>query len=49
MADAQTSKRGTVMDAWVFWILTCGFSLYFVVLMLEFNRSLQGLMKEIDN
>ena len=28
------------MDEWVFWILTCGFSLYFVVLLLEFNDRL---------
>ena len=49
MADADTSKRGTVMDEWVFWILTCGFSLYFVVLLLEFNRPSQKLMEQIDN
>ena len=30
------------MDQWVFWILTCGFSLYFVVLLLEFNRPSQN-------
>ena len=49
MADADTSKRGTVMDEWVFWILTCGFSLYFVVLLSEFNRPSQKLMEQIDN
>ena len=37
------------MDEWVFWILTCGFSLYFVVLLLEFNRPSQKLMEQIDN
>ena len=37
------------MDEWVFWILTCGFSLYFVILMLEFNRPSQKLMEQIDN
>ncbi len=31
------------------WILTCGFSLYFVVLLLEFNRPSQKLMEQIDN
>ena len=37
------------MNEWVFWILTCGFSLYFVVLLLEFNRPSQKLMEQIDN
>ena len=37
------------MDEWIFWILTCGFSLYFVVLLLEFNRPSQKLMEQIDN
>jgi len=49
MADADTSKRGTVVDEWVFWILTCAFSLYFVVLLLEFNRPSQKWMEQIDN
>ena len=37
------------MDEWITWILTCGFSLYFVILMLEFNRPSQKLMEQIDN
>jgi iron(II)-dependent oxidoreductase len=37
------------MDEWITWILTCGFSLYFVVLMLEFNRPSKKLMEQIDN
>ncbi|MEW6750052.1 MAG: SUMF1/EgtB/PvdO family nonheme iron enzyme [Candidatus Latescibacterota bacterium] len=37
------------MDTWVWWILTCGFSLYFVILLLEFNRPAQKLMEQIDN
>ena len=37
------------MDEWVFWILTYGFSLYFVVLLLEFNRPSQKLMEQVDN
>ena len=37
------------MDEWIFWILTCGFSLYFVLLLLEFNRPSQKLMEQIDN
>ncbi|MFA6109158.1 MAG: SUMF1/EgtB/PvdO family nonheme iron enzyme [Candidatus Latescibacterota bacterium] len=37
------------MDNWVWWILTCGFSLYFVILLLEFNRPAQKLMEQIDN
>ena len=49
MADPDTSKRGTVVDEWVFWILTCAFSLYFVVLLLEFNRPSQKWMEQIDN
>ena len=38
-----------MMDSWFWWILTCGFSLYFVVLLLEFNRPAQKLMEQIDN
>ena len=34
---------------WVLWIMTCGFSLYFVVLLLEFNRPAQKLMEHIDS
>jgi len=37
------------MDSWVWWILTCGFSLYFVILLLEFNRPAQKLMEQIDS
>ena len=37
------------MDQWVFWILTCGFSLYFVILLLEFNRPSQKLMEQMDH
>jgi formylglycine-generating enzyme required for sulfatase activity len=33
---------------WVYWILTCIFSCYFVVLLLEFNRPSQKLMEQID-
>ena len=35
-------------DGWVWWIMTCGFSLYFVILLLEFNRPAQKLMEQID-
>ena len=37
------------MDEWIFWIITCGFSLYFVLLLMEFNRPSQKLMEQIDN
>lgn len=37
------------MDTWVWWILTCGFSLYFVILLLEFNRPAQKLAEQIEN
>jgi formylglycine-generating enzyme len=37
-----------MFDSWVWWILTCGFSLYFVVTLLEFNRPAQKLMEQID-
>ena len=37
------------MDEWVYWILTCAFSLYFVLLLLEFNRPSQKLTEQIDN
>ena len=37
------------MGEWWWWILTCGFSLYFVILLLEFNRPAQKLQEQIDN
>ena len=37
------------MDEWVYWILTCAFSLYFMLLLLEFNRPSQKLMEQIDS
>ncbi|MEE3259670.1 MAG: formylglycine-generating enzyme family protein [Candidatus Latescibacterota bacterium] len=37
------------MDNWILWILTCAAILYFVVLLLEFNRPSQTLMEQIDN
>ena len=36
------------MDSWVWWILTCVGSLYFVVLLLEFNKPQQKLIEQID-
>ena len=37
------------VDDWVFWILTCGFCVYFVILLLEFNRPSQKLMEHMVN
>ena len=37
------------MGEWWWWILTCGFSLYFVILLLEFNRPAQKLQEQIDS
>ena len=34
-------------SAWVWWILTAGFMLYFVILLLEFNKPQQQLMEHI--
>jgi len=36
------------MDNWIWWILTCALALYFVILLLEFNRPSQKLMEQID-
>lgn len=36
------------MDEWWWWLLTCGFGLYFVILLLEFNRPSQKLQDQID-
>ena len=36
-------------DGWVWWIITCFFGMYFVVLLLEFNRPLQKLTERIDS
>ncbi len=36
------------MDSWVWWVLTCGFALYFVLLLIEFNQPAQRLMGQID-
>ena len=37
------------MESWVWWILTCVGSLYFVVLLLEFNKPQQKLIEQIDS
>ena len=37
------------MDSWVWWILTCVGSLYFVVLLLEFNKPQQKLIEQTEN
>lgn len=37
------------MDGWWWWLLTCGFGLYFVILLLEFNRPAQKLQEQIDS
>ncbi len=35
-------------SAWVWWILTAGFMLYFVIMLLEFNKPQQQLLERID-
>ena len=35
-------------SAWVWWILTAGFMLYFVIMLLEFNKPQQQLLECID-
>jgi len=35
-------------STWVWWLLTCVFSLYFVILLLEFNKPAKKLMEQID-
>ena len=37
------------MDNWYWWIITCVCSLYFLILLLEFNRPNQRLMEQIDS
>ena len=36
------------MDSWLWWVLTCAFSLYFVILLLEFNKPSKKLNEQID-
>ena len=36
-------------DSWVWWILTCVIALYFVMLLLDFNKPSKKLMEQIDN
>ena len=36
-------------DSWFFWILTCVISLYFVMLLLDFNKPSKKLMEQIDH
>ena len=36
-------------SSWVWWILTAGFMLYFVILLLEFNKPQQQLMERIES
>ena len=36
------------MDDWTWWIMTCGISLYFVMILLDFNKPSKKLMEQID-
>ena len=36
-------------SAWIWWIMTCGISLYFVMLLLDFNKPSKKLMEQIDH
>ncbi|MDA0335089.1 MAG: SUMF1/EgtB/PvdO family nonheme iron enzyme [bacterium] len=36
-------------DSWVWWIMTCVISLYFVMLLLDFNKPSKKLMETIDH
>ena len=36
-------------DSWVWWIMTCIISLYFVMLLLDFNKPSKKLMEQIDS
>ncbi|MEE2658238.1 MAG: formylglycine-generating enzyme family protein [Candidatus Latescibacterota bacterium] len=36
-------------DSWVWWFMTCAFSLYFVMLLLDFNKPSKRLMEQIDH
>ena len=38
-----------MQDTWYFWIMTCAFSLYFVVLLLDFGKPSKKLMEQIDS
>ena len=37
------------MGDWMWWIMTCGISLYFVMLLLDFNKPSKKLMDQIDS
>jgi septal ring factor EnvC (AmiA/AmiB activator) len=37
------------MDSWIWWIATCVISLYFVMLLLDFNKPSKKLMEQIDH
>ncbi|MDP7361442.1 MAG: SUMF1/EgtB/PvdO family nonheme iron enzyme, partial [Candidatus Latescibacteria bacterium] len=37
------------MDDWTWWIMTCGISLYFVMILLDFNKPSKKLMDQIDS
>ena len=36
-------------SSWVWWILTCVIALYFVALLIDFNKPSRILMEHIDN
>ena len=36
-------------DSWIWWIMTCAISLYFVMLLLDFNKPSKILMEQIDH
>ena len=37
------------MGDWMWWIMTCGISLYFVMLLLDFNKPSRKLMDQISS
>jgi len=36
-------------DSWMWWIMTCAISLYFVMLLLDFNKPSKKLMEQVDH
>ncbi len=36
-------------DSWMWWIVTCAISLYFVMLLIDFNKPSKKLMEQIDH
>lgn len=46
---ANLQDKVAMADSWMWWIMTCAISLYFVMLLLDFNKPSKKLMEQVDH